>query len=78
MARGTLLKIHGDCRGPGSNLIERNFFCLFFFFVLFFIKVFLSKVVKGKLTGALVYFFLMPVKYVHFFFCETQAKIDKE
>lgn len=73
MARGTLLKIHGDCRGPGSNLIERNFFCLFFF-VLFFIKVFLSKVVKGKLTGALVYFFLMPVKYVHFFFFKYRLK----
>lgn len=47
MTRGSLLKIRGDCRGPGSDLIE----CLFLFvvFLSFFIKLVLSKVVKGKL-----------------------------
>lgn len=41
MTRGTLLKIRGDCRGPGSDLIECLFvFVCFFLLLSFFIKLF--------------------------------------
>lgn len=44
---------------PDSDLIEH-------LFVFFFIELFSSTAVKHKLTGALVCFFLMPDKYLHF------------
>lgn len=49
------IKYLGDCRGPGFRFDWTSF-----------IKLFSSNVVKRKLTGALVCFFLLPDKYLHF------------
>lgn len=48
------IKYLGDCRGPGFRFDWTSF-----------IKLFSSNVVKRKLTGALVCFFLLPDKYLH-------------
>lgn len=69
--RGNSVEYLGDCRGPRFRFDWASF-----------IKLFLSSffppssnVVKRKLTGALVCFFLLPDKYLHFI---IQARIDTE